>query len=96
MLESISWRQLMEWQHYAVVEPFDETRMDRRFSEIMHLLVNRWRDSKKYPSAISIENTMMVFGDTPRPAQPQMTWQHMKSLVQQTAAALNDAAQNKR
>jgi hypothetical protein len=97
MLDEISWLQLMEWRYYASVEPFDETRMDRRFSEIQHMLINRWRNVRQYPNLIPIENTMMIFGDTPRPAQPQMSWQHMKMLVQQTAQGLNqDAAVRKR
>lgn len=88
----MSWKQFMDWHHYFLVEPFDEERMDRRFSEIQHLLINRWRDTKLYPRAIPIENTMMVFGDTPRPAQPQMTWQHMRLLGQQVAAMYNSRA----
>lgn len=92
MLEEISWRQFMEWRYFASVEPFDETRMDRRFSELQHLLINRWRNTKQYPNHIPIENTMMIFGDTPRPAQPQMSWQHMKMLVQETAQSINQVA----
>jgi len=89
MMDSISWKQFLEWRYFASVEPFDETRMDRRFSELQHLLINRWRDTKKYPTAIPIENTMMMFGDMQRPAPPAMSWQHMRMLAQQTAAMYN-------
>lgn len=58
--QGITAKQFMEWQHYAALEPFDETRDDYRAASIVTMIanVNRGKDHRAY----SIEDFVLKFG----------------------------------
>lgn len=77
MLRGLSARQFAEWQAYEAVEPFDETRMDARFSALMTLLANINRDPKRQP--FTEADFRFLFGDAAEVVKPK-TWQQMKAI----------------
>lgn len=82
MLREMTHVQLQEWMVFAELEPFSEERMDYRFGSLALILSNAHRNSKTHPSPYSLEDTTLMFGDSPRPQKKQMDWQAMKALGQ--------------
>jgi len=61
MLRSITAKQFRDWEFYAALEPFDETRQDLRAASLETLLANLNRDPKK--PAYKIEDFLLRFGE---------------------------------
>lgn len=59
MLDSVSSRELTEWQAYAQLEPFGEERADYRAATIAMLIANANRDSKKRSKPYTIDDFML-------------------------------------
>lgn len=88
MLRSMTAVQLLEWQHFSVVEPFGEERADYRTASIVQVLVNAHRDVKRRPKAVTLEDVLLRFGDSERPGTSQaQTWQEMKRIGLMAATA---------
>lgn len=52
---------LNEWQAYAAIEPFDEVRADLRSAQIVQMLYNLNRDSKKDPNGKRLGEFLLEF-----------------------------------
>ena len=79
MLDEITLAQLVEWQFYSQLEPWDDVRDDIRTAQIVQALVNLNRDSKKHPKPFPIADFILRFGEAdedvePEPA-PEQTWE---------------------
>lgn len=59
MLRSITAKQWLMWEAYAALEPFDELRADYRSAQIVQMLYNINRDSKKEPKGRKIEDFLL-------------------------------------
>jgi hypothetical protein len=53
LLQTVSYRELLEWQEFAAIDPFDEARGDLRNAMLMSLMANMNRDRKKHPQPFS-------------------------------------------
>jgi hypothetical protein len=84
MLNEITLSQLIEWQHYARLEPFDETRADIRAAQITQILANINRDPKKHSEPFQLSEFILRFGeeDDPimSPPKPEQTWQEQMRI----------------
>lgn len=67
MLDAMSWAQLAEWQAYASIDPFGESRADLRSAQICAILANVNRDPKRRSQPYKVEDFMFFF-DKPRRA----------------------------
>lgn len=74
MLAQITWRQFLEWNAYAALEPFDEEREDLRNAYVVATLANVNR--KKGTRVRRPDELKLHFGDAPRRSQ---TWQEQKA-----------------
>jgi hypothetical protein len=77
MLRSMSATQFRAWVSYAELEPFDETRADRRAALIAWMLAEINRDRKKRPSAWKIEDFLLKYGDDI--TRRRQTWQEQQA-----------------
>lgn len=70
ILRGITAKQFRDWQHYASLEPFDETRADYRAASIVSMIynVNRGKDDK----VMTIEDARLKFEQSEKRKQ---TWQ---------------------
>ena len=61
ILHGLTARELLGWEHYAMLEPFDETRADYRAASIATMIanVNRGKDHRAY----TLEDFVLKFGD---------------------------------
>lgn len=57
--------QFLEWQYYASLEPFDETRADVRAAQIVQALWNIARDTKAHPTPFALKQFLIEFGEQP-------------------------------
>jgi len=87
MLHEMSFREFLDWQTYAELEPFGEHRQDIRTAHIVSTLANIWRDPKKQRQPYTIEQFMLRFGDTPEYKKPQQSWEQMKNIGMMMAKA---------
>lgn len=67
LARSLTARQLMEWEAYAELEPFDERRADYRTASIVQTIanVNRGKNQKPY----TLEEMLLKFGEQPKKRQ---------------------------
>lgn len=72
----------VEWAAYEELEPFGEERSDRRVAELLCLLTNIYRDTKKWPSAFTVDQFMPSIGDSgpPPPKRTQTAKQQFDVL----------------
>lgn len=85
----MSSEEFSEWTVYAMLEPFDEERMDTRFSFLAANVMNTVRDRKKKRTPFGPWDFPLYYGDTPRPERPPQTWQQQKSMGQMLASMFN-------
>lgn len=57
----MSYRELVEWGHYAALEPFGEWRADVRIANLCALTANVNRDPEKRPEPFAISDFMVDF-----------------------------------
>lgn len=74
MLRRMTGRQFLEWQAYASLEPFDETRADVRGAQIVQALWNIARDKKAHPSPFPLKEFLIEFGERV-PKKPDVNMQ---------------------
>ena len=57
-------KEFIGWEHYAALEPFDETRADYRAASIATMIANvhRGKDQKAY----KLEDFVLKFGEQPK------------------------------
>ena len=85
MLRGLTSKQLLEWQEYAKLEPFDELRADYRAAQIaqMVLMVNLGKGQKVPP----LDELVLKWGKVVEKAKPKMDWRQMKEITRMIAAA---------
>lgn len=85
---SLTAKQLVDWETYAELEPFDETRDDYRTSLIATVIANVNRDPKK--SAYKLEDFLLAFGDANgrMPEKKPQTWEEQEMIFKFLAADL--------
>lgn len=71
LLDSLSSRELTEWQAYALLEPFGEERADHRMATNTMVLANANRDAKKHPRPYTIEDFMLFRDEIEKPELSQ-------------------------
>lgn len=77
MLRSLTAKQFQAWEHYAQLEPFDETRADYRAASIVQVIANVNRG--KNQAAYTLQDGLLRFGE-PRSSRRQ-TWQEQKQIA---------------
>jgi hypothetical protein len=82
MLSEISFRQLLEWETFSQLEPFDEERADVRSAHIVSMIANTNRNPKKRSKPWPLEDFIIPFGDSEKREKPRKSWQHMKMIAQ--------------
>ena len=91
MLQSITARQLRDWELFFGLEPRGDRRSDYRTAQILQVLIELKRDSKKNPEATKLEDLLLKFEE-----KKKLTWQDHKAHMLQMAAASNSAELKKR
>lgn len=88
MLRKLTAKQFMEWEIYAELEPFDETRADYRTAHIVQMLynINRGRNDK----AATIDECLLRFELPERPPAKQ-TRADQIAIIKAIVAANNAA-----
>lgn len=91
-----------EWLAYAELEPFDEKRADLRTADIVRVLSEIHRDSKKRRKPVTIDDVVLRFGDDTREGKEvkekptAQSWQTMKFIAQQWVALANAKPKRRR
>jgi hypothetical protein len=60
MLRNLTAKQFREWEQYAELEPFDETRQDYRIASVVATLANLYRG--KNQKALTLDDCVVRFG----------------------------------
>lgn len=84
-------KQLKAWEHYAELEPFDETRADWRAASIVTMIANVNRDPKK--KGYAMKDLVLKFND--EPVKRTQTWQDQDAMLRVIAAQSALFARNK-
>ncbi len=95
MLRGMSFQQLQEWEAFAELEPFDDSRADVRASAIIAALYELRRDPEKRAEPFIAADFALLFGDDPRrdaekeapPAPPVRSWQEMRFMAEMIVAS---------
>jgi hypothetical protein len=70
LLDSISYRELVDWSTYYRVEPWGEQRADMRSAQVASTLANINRDRKLRPEPFTLLDFMLFKPDAPpKPAE---------------------------
>lgn len=69
MLRSITTAQLMEWRHYADLEPFDEVRADFRSAQVVAAILNQNR--RKGARALTLKDCVLRFTSRAKVRTPE-------------------------
>lgn len=98
MLEQITWKQFLEWEAFAQLEPYDEERADIRAAQIVTTLANINRDRKKRRTAYKISDFLLRFGDSANEKRSthQKSWQQMKAISKTLAASFSSGVVTRR
>lgn len=90
LLEELSWRQLLEWEAYAGLEPFGEWRGDLRVAQLTSLLANVHRNPDKKREPFTWRDFMpfdeMQIDDVKQPVQKQSI-EEMRAVLVAIASA---------
>ncbi len=90
MLRSITANQLIEWMQYDILEPFGEWRDDWRSAEIVTMLANVNRDSKKRKEPYKVSDFLPRFGErVTEDLKPKQTVKQQVAIAKLIAAAFN-------
>ena len=82
MLRTITAKQFVEWEAYARMEPFNETRADYRAASIAQMVFNMAVDVKNRKP---ISDFLLKFGETQQ-QRPKQTWQQQQKMLMILAA----------
>lgn len=97
MLREITAEQLIRWEAYSSLEPWDERRQDLRIASIvwhMHDLMRTYLGAwgaKNPPEPKKLEEYALQFGDAQQ-GGTKKTWQQMKAIAYQWATIFNRKA----
>ncbi len=95
MLRSLTAKQLMAWEDYSELEPFDEVRADYRAAQIVTMLANINRDTKKQKTAYKIDDFLLKFEKTEKTASAKrQTWQEQQRIAELIVMANNAAVRD--
>jgi len=72
MVRHIPAKLLIDWEAYMAIEPFDEVRADYRSAQIVQMLYNINRDSKKDPNGRPLSDFLLQFDDPESPEEKQI------------------------
>lgn len=86
MLRSITSEQFLEWMHYDALDPFGEWRADWRSAEIVTMIANVNRDSKKRKEPYKTTDFLVKFGER-EADKPRQTVKQQLSIVKMIAGA---------
>jgi hypothetical protein len=94
ILGVITLDQLLEWQAFAELEPFDEVRQDLRIASIVEVLLNINRDTKRKPVPYTLKDTVLYFGDSKKAEEKAgikaaLPWQKLKAKCKAIASFFN-------
>jgi hypothetical protein len=89
MLRSISSEQFLEWMQYDTIEPFGEWRDDWRSAEIVTMIANVNRDSKKKREPYRTTDFLVKFGEQEVEKKKAQTWQDQKMIAAMFVGAFN-------
>ena len=84
MVAGLTWADLLEWQEYARLEPFDEERADARSAQIVQALYNLFADRRGYPDGFPLADFLLIFGDAeapPRTEKPKQDLAYQEMLI---------------
>ena len=84
ILRGLTAKQFRAWEHYAELEPFDETRADYRAASIVQMLYNVNRGSKQ--KAVALEDVVLKFGAQEKKDQQKQTPQQQFAILKVLAA----------
>ena len=90
MLRNMSSQQLSEWMAFYELEPFGEDREEARIGQVVQVLANANRDSKKRKTPYSLEDVVLKpCGDMfqKKAEKKPQSWQSMKLLAEILSAA---------
>jgi len=91
-------RELIEWQTFESLEPFESFRADYRAAQIVQTVCNLMRDSKKRPNPYTLQECVLPFGDAAdarhggKPTRRQ-SWQEQKEIFKMYAMTAERDAQ---
>jgi hypothetical protein len=85
MLRSLTAKQFREWEIYAKLEPFDETREDYRSASIRAMVHNMNVPSEHRKP---LKDFVLPFGETPD--KPAKSWQEMAAMARLIAVAYSN------
>ena len=95
MLRALRPLELLEWQVFEGLEPFEPERGDYRMASVCQALWNIARDTKRHPRPFPIKDFLVLFGDAGQPTRRQ-TWQEQKRLLTMYAQAYGRKAKKQR
>jgi hypothetical protein len=87
MLRGLTAKQFTEWEHFAQLEPFDETRQDYRIASIVTMLANINRDPKK--KGYELSDFVLKFDEVP--PKKKQTWAEQEMILKVIAAGFRAA-----
>jgi len=86
MLRGLTAKQFMEWEAFAMIEPFSELRDDYRFAALVQVLANANRGPKQPP--YTLKECLLQFGEKDDEEKtPQQSRQTQMSVIQAIAMA---------
>jgi hypothetical protein len=82
MLRAMTPQHLLDWQTYALLEPFGELRADYRAAQIVTMLANVNRDPKKRHEPYKVMDFLLDFTEGASASRTRtQTWQEQKGLL---------------
>jgi hypothetical protein len=97
MLRSISAEQFAEWAAYDTLEPFGEWRDDWRSAEIVTMIANVNRDTKKRKEPYKTTDFLVKFGErSEEETKTRQTPKEQLSIAKMIAGAFNTTKRKKR
>ena len=97
MLRSITAVQLFEWAQYDLIEPFGEWRDDWRSAEIVTMLANVNRDTKKRKQPYKTTDFLVKFGErTAEDFKPKQTVAQQVMIAKMIAGAFGAKKVNRK
>jgi len=87
--EGMTAKRFMEWEQYAVLEPFNELRQDYRIASVVQMIANVNRGSKE--QAYKLQDFLLKFGE-PENKPRKQTWEEQLTFAKIIAMAHNKGA----
>lgn len=90
MLRSLTARQFQQWLLYLDIEPIESLRADYRAAQIVSMLANINRDTKKRANPFTPEDFLLKFSteESHKKEEPKrQSWQEQKMIAQMFSAA---------